>query len=214
VTAPVSACVARCGRKSRHDGDTLSIRVIAGRFKRRTLVTPTGLATRPTAARAREALFSVLGALEGASVLDLYAGSGALGIEALSRGARQAVLVERERGALACIQKNIDALGIASECRALAVPVERLSHERLSAFGPFDLVFCDPPWDDLGAALLALPALGACLAPSARLVLEHPHKVRPDLPGFSCADRRHWGDTGVSIFVANASSEPDVGPVR
>lgn len=145
----------------------------------------------------------MLGNLEGLSVLDLYAGSGALGIEALSRGARQAVLVERDRGALACIHKNIETLGIQAECRALAVPVERLNGERLAAFAPFDLAFCDPPWDDLPAALRALPTLLGSLAPGARVVLEHPRKLRPELPGFTCTDARHWGDTGVSIFVAD-----------
>lgn len=142
-------------------------------------------------------------------MLDLYAGSGALGIEALSRGARHAVLVERDRVALACIQKNIETLGIQTECRALALPVERLSAERLAPFAPFDLVFCDPPWDDLAAALRALPALLGSLAPGARLVLEHPRKLRPELPGFSCSDARQWGDTGVSIFVAGTPDGPE-----
>ena len=190
----------------------MSIRIIAGRFKRRQLATPTGLATRPTAARAREALFSVLGEVDGLAVLDLYAGSGALGFEAASRGARHALLVERDRHALACIRKNVAALDIEDECHVLALPVEKLAATRLSPFAPFELVFCDPPWAELDAAVRALPNLASALTKDARVVLEHPARQRPALAGFSCDDVRRWGDTGVSIFVRASNEPPDDGP--
>jgi 16S rRNA (guanine966-N2)-methyltransferase len=190
----------------------VSIRIIAGRFKRRQLATPTGLATRPTAARAREALFSVLGDMHDLTVLDLYAGSGALGIEALSRGARHALLVERDRSALACIRKNIAELGIEDECSVLPLAVERLAPARLLAFAPFELVFCDPPWAELDATVRVLPSLVGALAPGARVVLEHPAKREPALVGFSRDDMRRWGDTGVSIFVRTDTPSSDGGP--
>lgn len=190
----------------------MSIRIIAGRFKRRQLATPTGLSTRPTAARAREALFSVLGDVDGLAVLDLYAGSGALGFEALSRGARHALLVERDRGALSCIKKNVTELGVETECGVLALAVERLVPARLAPFAPFELVFCDPPWAELDAAVRLLPNLVSALTSNARVVLEHPAKQSPVLTGFTCDDVRRWGDTGVSIFVPAPGASPDDGP--
>ena len=103
----------RGGRRS-----ALPVRVVAGEFKGRRLHAPRGAGTRPTADRVREALFSILGDVSGARVLDLYAGSGALGIEALSRGAESVVFVERDRGALAALRRNLDAVGVDAEIGA------------------------------------------------------------------------------------------------
>ena len=179
-----------------------SPRVIAGRFRGRSLEAPAGLATRPTGARVRESLFGILGPLNGARVLDLYAGSGALAIEALSRGAVHAVLVERDRRALAAIRANLESLSLGAEARVLSLPVER-ALSALSGEEPFDLVLCDPPWA-VGAS--ALPVLGKLtlsgrLRPDARVVLEHPARERPEPPACLVRfDERSFGDTGLSFL--------------
>lgn len=178
----------------------MSLRVIAGTHKRRALKTPAGLGTRPTAGRVREALFSILGNLEGLRVLDLYAGSGALGIEALSRGASFAVFVESDRAALACIRENLAEFAL--EPRALVLPqrVERLPLARLTEGGTVDLVFCDPPWADVDHAAASIPPLLSALSESAQVVFEHPQGKALELEGFVRDQQRRWGDTGVSFF--------------
>ena len=179
-------------------------RVIAGAFRGRLLKVPRGSVTRPTGARVREALFNVLGDITGASVLDLYAGSGALAFEALSRGAEHAVLVEQDRAALGCIRENVAALRV--EARSVIVPLALpRALAQAAQRGPFDLVFCDPPWADLGAATDTLAALVrmSALASGARVVLEH--SARDDVPrvsGLEPADRRVWGDTAALLLLA------------
>lgn len=126
------------------------IRVIGGSARGRSLVTPAGTTTRPTSDRAREGLFNTLGNLAGLTVLDLYSGTGALGLEALSRGADSATLVEADRAALTAIRTNIDALGFIG-ATVSATTVERFL---ATARQPFDLVFADPPYAvDLTAVL-------------------------------------------------------------
>ena len=178
----------------------MSLRVIAGTHKRRALRTPAGLATRPTAGRVREALFSILGNLEGLRVLDLYAGSGALGIEALSRGASFALFVESERAALACIRENLAELGLEQRALVISQRVERLPPERLVEGGTVDLVFCDPPWADVDQAAASIPPLIAALSAGAQVAFEHPQGRELELKGFVVDQRRRWGDTGVSFF--------------
>jgi 16S rRNA (guanine966-N2)-methyltransferase len=158
------------------------MRVIAGRLRGHKLVAPHGLETRPTADRVREALFSMLAGVGGAHVLDLYAGTGALGIESLSRGATSAVFVESSRPALAALRQNLASLALTGSARVLADPVSR-SIPRIvaDATTPFDLVFADPPYDDVDTALAALEALVPVLAPTARIVLEHSER-RPPRP--------------------------------
>jgi 16S rRNA (guanine966-N2)-methyltransferase len=186
-----------------------SLRVIAGRLGGRRLSAPRGQVTRPTGARVREALFAILGPLDGVRVLDLYAGTGALSIEALSRGAERAVLVEHDRNALACVRENIDALGLAPQTTVVPLRLPRALTPALE-HGPFELVLCDPPWADLAtaAALLARLPREAGLAPGARLVLEHAEKDEPPaLPGLAVVDRRTWGDTAVTMFRTEASGD-------
>jgi 16S rRNA (guanine966-N2)-methyltransferase len=179
----------------------MSLRVIAGTHKRRALKTPAGLGTRPTAGRVREALFSILGNLEGLCVLDLYAGSGALGIEALSRGASFAVFVESDRAALACIRENLAELGLESRALVLSNRVERLPVARLiEGGGTVDLVFCDPPWADVDQAAASIPHLLSAMSESAQVALEHPQGRALELEGFVRDQQRRWGDTGVSFF--------------
>ncbi len=118
------------------------MRVIAGEYRGRRLKVPPGVRTRPTADRVRESLFSILGDIAGLRVLDLFAGSGALGIEALSRGAASAVFVERDRAAAALVQANLDALGLADRGRVVRLDVLRW----LEAGSPVDVAFADPPY--------------------------------------------------------------------
>jgi 16S rRNA (guanine966-N2)-methyltransferase len=137
------------------------MRVVAGTARGRTLVTPPGTRTRPTSDRVREAIFGALwsrGVVEGARVVDLFAGSGALGVEALSRGAEHATFVDSDRFARAAIRRNVEGCGFAARATIVATPVERW----LAALADehFDLALCDPPyafdgWADLLASIPA-----------------------------------------------------------
>ncbi|HEV7207211.1 MAG TPA: 16S rRNA (guanine(966)-N(2))-methyltransferase RsmD [Mycobacteriales bacterium] len=164
-------------------------RIVAGLAGGRRLHTPPGSATRPTADRVREALFSSLGDLSGLRVLDLYAGSGALGLEALSRGAAISTLVEREPGAAAVIRRNVDELGL-SGATVVATTVERylaLTPE------PYDLVLADPPYAmDLDPVLAALVPWVL-----SDVVIERATRGRePQWPaGLAAVRSRKYGDT-------------------
>ena len=173
------------------------MRVIAGEFKGRRLHTARGTRTRPTADRVREALFSMLGDVSGAGVLDLYAGSGALGIEALSRGAESAVFVERDDRALAALKRNLDAVGAAAEIRRQDV-LRFLARPE----GTYDLIFCDPPYD--GAPRVAAPlseALPALARENARIVTES-DKRKPLLLPQPLVVERSYGNTRIAIQQA------------
>jgi 16S rRNA (guanine966-N2)-methyltransferase len=181
------------------------MRIVAGEFRGRHLSTPDGGTTRPTAARAREALFAILADVSAERVLDLYAGSGALGFEALSRGAERLVLVESSKAAQQAIRQNLLSLGV--EARATLLPLRAESSlKALERLAPFSLVFADPPWADAQAALDVLEKLAgsSLLAPATRLVLEHAARTPPVLKSGArlCAvDTRRWGDTAVTIFA-------------
>lgn len=173
------------------------MRVVAGEFKGRRLHAPRGARTRPTADRVREALFSMLGDVSGARVLDLYAGSGALGIEALSRGAESAVFVERDRRALAALRRNLEAVGAEAEVRQQDV-AGFLAHPE----GTFDLVLCDPPYDDAPRVAVALSdALPAMLTEDARIVTES-DKRNPLVLSQPLLVERTYGDTRIAIHTA------------
>ncbi|WP_437733063.1 16S rRNA (guanine(966)-N(2))-methyltransferase RsmD [Sorangium sp. So ce1335] len=184
------------------------MRVIAGRLGGRRLAAPRGEGTRPTADRVREALFSSLGDVTGALVCDLYAGTGALGIEALSRGARRAVFVENGRPALATLRENLAALGLDEAARVVPLPVERaleLLRDEVRDEGPFDLALLDPPYAALARAAAAAARLAGplgLLAPAGRLVLEHARRdPSPEIAGLTCAAVRTYGDTAVSFYT-------------
>ena len=177
------------------------MRVIAGRYGGRRLQSPPP-DTRPTADRVREALFSTLGPLDGLRVLDLFAGSGALAIESLSRGAADAVLVDRDRRVARIAQANLDELGAEGSARVICSPAQaaagRLAGEGLE----FDLIFFDPPYAESEALLAELgPALGAITAPGGRIVVESDRRDAPglDLP---MVHERRYGDTTIRIFSA------------
>jgi 16S rRNA (guanine966-N2)-methyltransferase len=185
------------------------------------LKAPAGDATRPTGARVKEALFSILSDVHGARVLDLYAGSGALGIEALSRGAARVVFVEAQRPALACLRENLTRLGLEGQTEVLPVRVETVQ-SKLAARGPFDLVLCDPPWRDAQRAFAELEGLAAAgvFSPNARVALEHSAKAPPCPPHADAGqksalcevDQRHWGDTAVTFFRLEAEPADVPGP--
>lgn len=186
---------------SRDDGGR-RVRVIAGRFGGRVLTAPSGRATRPTGERVREALFSMLGVLEGRA-LDLYAGSGALGIEALSRGAAHAVFVERDPRALAALRANLDMLGLRggeADVRPMdARAVLRNARVRGEAY---DLVFLDPPYRlaaGLGKELSE--GIGGLLAPGARVVCESDRRSPLEL-ALPLSRERRYGDTLIRIHTA------------
>ena len=173
------------------------MRVVAGEFKGRRLAAPRGRRTRPTADRVREAIFSMLGDVSGARVLDLYAGSGALGIEALSRGAESAVFVERDRAALAALARNLEATGAPGEVRRQDVARFLARQE-----GTFDLVFCDPPYDGAPAIAATLAAaLPEILDEDARIVTES-DKRNPLVLPLPLVVERSYGDTRIAIHSA------------
>jgi 16S rRNA (guanine966-N2)-methyltransferase len=176
------------------------VRVIAGRFGGRRLAAPPGAATRPTSDRVREAFFSILGPLDDAEVLDLYAGSGALGIEALSRGAARAVFVERDARAAGVLRRNLEALGLGSqEARVVRSDVLAALRDACERGETYSLVLCDPPYRlaaGLGGPLSE--ALAPVLGPDARVVTESDRREPLDLD-LPRIDERRYGDTLIRI---------------
>ena len=185
------------------------MRIVAGKFRGAPLAAPKGLATRPTSDRVRQALFNVLehGApafdFEGARVLDLFAGSGALGLEALSRGARYAIFIEESADARAAIRRNVEALGLTGVSKIWRRDATRLGEA--GTLAPFDLVFCDPPYgQSMGERALATAAEGGWIAPGAIAVLEERADAEIEWPAsFSEIDRRRFGDTQIAIASAD-----------
>lgn len=177
------------------------MRVVAGRYGGRRLTAPKGRTTRPTSDRVREALFALLGDVEGVRVLDLFAGTGALGIEAISRGARQAVFVERDQRAIEALQANLAALGLAGEQAQLrredAAEALRTSRKREETY---DLVLIDPPYGrarEWGPQLSAgLPGL---LGPGGRVAVESERRT-PLALELALEKGRRYGDTEIGIY--------------
>lgn len=182
----------------------MSIRIIGGELKGRKLATLAGFRTRPTGQRVRESIFNILGdGVRGARVLDLYAGTGAMGIEALSRGAESVLFAEELNAARAVLEKNIKRCSLQS--RAATIQWNIIAgFNIIHAHSPsFDLVFIDPPYNK-GMIQPTLSNLGKsrCLDNSARLVLEHSplEPIPQDLAGFKIADQRRYGKTLVSFL--------------
>ena len=171
------------------------MRIVAGTHGGRRIAAPKGRDVRPTSDRVREALFSVLGArVHGARVLDLFAGTGALGLEALSRGAAVAVFVDRDTTA---VRANLDALGFDADVHRR----DALAYLRATA-ARFDLVFLDPPYREarsLGPKLA--DTLPAVLAPGALVVSESDRRDPLDLPGLETLDERRYGDTLIRLHA-------------
>jgi len=174
--------------------------VIAGSHGGARLVAPRGAHTRPTSDRVREALFSILADVGAARVLDLFAGSGALGIEALSRGASEATLVDSSAAAIAAIERNLSALRLRAEIHRRRA-LDFLATAR-TASRQYDLVFVDPPYRLAGAIGADLSgALAPVLAPGARVVAESDRRSPLELE-LPLIDERRYGDTLIRIHAA------------
>ena len=181
------------------------MRIVSGTLGGRVLHTPHGAATRPTSEKVRQAIFNILPPIDGLEVLDLFAGSGALGIEALSRGAAHATFVDAAKPALAAIRGNLRELGVEDRATVLAGDAVALA-ARHAPRTPWGLVLVDPPYrSDLAVrAVGAIPA--AHLAPDAIVVIEHDRRnVPPDrLGSLLRTDERRYGDTLVSFYRVQA----------
>jgi 16S rRNA (guanine966-N2)-methyltransferase len=187
------------------------MRVIAGRLGGRRLKAPAGRVTRPTSDRVREAVFAMLGELDGVRVLDLFAGTGALGIEALSRGAGSAVFVERDASVVRVLSANIEALGIDPQTAQVrrADALEAL-HAARTREETYDLVFIDPPYGRARPAPSASPSsaerwgpalsaiLPALLSPGARVVVESDRRAPLELE-VALERSKRYGDTSITI---------------
>jgi 16S rRNA (guanine966-N2)-methyltransferase len=174
--------------------------VVAGEWGGRRLVAPAGAATRPTSDRVREALFAILGGrVVGARVLDLFAGSGALGIEALSRGAAAATFVDSAPAAIRAVSANLAALGAEAEVRRS--DARRFLGSASAAARQYDLVFLDPPYRLAGRLADELTAaLPAVLAPGAAVIAESDRRAPLEL-GLPILDERRYGDTLIRIHA-------------
>jgi len=176
------------------------MRVVAGSLGGRKLQSPSSSVTRPTSDRVRESLFALLGPVDGLDVLDLFAGSGALAIEALSRGAASAVLVERDRGAAKVITANLEALDLLEpQARLIQGSAQKALEQAAKAAETYDLLFLDPPYRQpamLGADAAKL--IGSILAPDARVVTESDRRQPFEL-AIPMIDERRYGDTLIRI---------------
>jgi 16S rRNA (guanine966-N2)-methyltransferase len=187
------------------------MRVIAGSRKGHTLLAPRGLATRPTSDRVRENVFNLVGPLDGARVLDLFAGSGALGIEALSRGAAHATFVERDPDALRVLERNLDRLRLTG-ARVVRGDALWAVAQEAAAGAKYDLVLVDPPYEMLNEIQPRLARhLPYLLAEDGLLVVETDARVEPELP-LAVRTSRKYGQTRVTLFEARTggvgSTEP------
>ncbi len=188
------------------------MRIVAGQFRGRALKTPPGDATRPTSDRARQAVFNILEhapwseGLHGRRVIDLFSGSGALGFEALSRGAVSCLFVETDEAARGAIRDNVEALGLFGQTRVHRRDAADLGPRPASSGPAFDLAFLDPPYGKgLGEKALAGLAAGGWLNPGALVVFERgADEPDPDLPGFEPLDARDYGAARVLFLRLEA----------
>ena len=185
------------------------MRIIAGRYRGKSLSSPSDTSIRPTADRVRESLFNLLasrltGGFEGLRVLDLFAGTGALGLEALSRGAAGVVFVDTAAEARGLIREHIESFGVGGVAKLLRRDATSLGPA--GTLGPFHLVFIDPPYGrGLGEQALVALAQGNWLAEGAVLVLEESADVAVALPpGFRLEDRRRYGAAALHILRFSA----------
>jgi 16S rRNA (guanine966-N2)-methyltransferase len=177
------------------------MRIIAGSRKGARLIAPKGLATRPTGDRAREAAFNLIGPVDGARVLDVFAGSGAMGLEALSRGAASAVFVERDRAAADAIVRNLEKLGLAG-ATVVRDDAARVLAADARAGRRYDLVLVDPPYRMLAGLLPMLSAyLPSVLEPGGLVVVESDAREEPELSLPKRTSRR-YGSARITLFEA------------
>jgi 16S rRNA (guanine966-N2)-methyltransferase len=175
------------------------VRIVAGSRRGHRIAAPKGVVTRPTSDRVRESAFSIIGPVEDARVLDLFAGSGAMGLEALSRGAASCLFVERDREASRVIQANLERLRLTGAVVASRDAAAVLREERERG-RTYDLVLADPPYDEWERHA---PALGelvpAVLAPDGLVLVETAERVEPDLP-LPIVTTRRYGSARITVF--------------
>jgi 16S rRNA (guanine966-N2)-methyltransferase len=172
------------------------MRIIAGSKRGSRIAAPRGVATRPTGDRVREAAFNLIGAVDGATVLDLFAGSGAFGLEALSRGAARATFVESDRAACRTISQNLEKLQLSGARVVCADAVWTLRQETRS----YELVLVDPPYEQWGELEAKLAEhLPRVLAPDGLLVVETSSRTEPSLP-FALRTSRRYGSARITLF--------------
>ncbi|GJL96060.1 MAG: methyltransferase [Hyphococcus sp.] len=183
------------------------MRIISGAFKGRPIIAPKGLTSRPTTDRTRESVFNILAnrddfSFDGARVIDLFAGSGALGLEALSRGAAWCQFVEIDASARGAIRDNIEALGLFGCTRIHRRSATALGDKPASSGEPFTLAFLDPPYGkDLAAPTLRALRNGGWLAADALIVIEQSKDEAPaEEDGFTEKDRRFFGKTQIGFY--------------
>jgi 16S rRNA (guanine(966)-N(2))-methyltransferase RsmD len=184
------------------------MRLTGGSDRGRRLIAPRGQRTRPTAAKVREAIFNILGPAGGSHVLDLYAGTGALGLEALSRGAASVVFVERDHAPLSALRRNIKELGASDRASVIGADVcSGLRRLAATAQGRFNWVFLDPPYAKETEGVLAELSGSGLLAPCAVIILEHDRRNRPpeSVGHLFLTDRRAYGDTELSFYRCSGS---------
>ena len=173
------------------------MKILAGKYKNRPLKTPKGDRTRPTASKVRESIFSILqNQIEGARFLDLFAGSGSMGLEALSRGAESAVFIEKNRLAASCIRENLAKLGIIASVlqQDAQTALKRLTKEKEQ----FDIIYIDPPYSlDILPLLEKIPPL---LASDGIVILEQSKKAEIDFSLLEKIEERHFGDTTLHFW--------------
>jgi 16S rRNA (guanine966-N2)-methyltransferase len=181
------------------------MRIVAGEFRGRRLHSPKGSKIRPTSDRVREAIFNIIATeLRDAQVLDLFAGTGALGLEALSRGAAQAIFVDQDADALRLIRVNIETCGIKDRTKVIQGSAQQAIRRLTAAGETFNLIFMDPPYGK-GLVEQTLPQLESVADSTTLLVVEH--HVKDVIPAQSGewlrTQERRYGDTSVSFFVRN-----------
>ena len=186
------------------------MRVIAGSHKGRRLLVGKGTALRPTSGRVKEALFSILSpSLPGARFLDLFAGTGAIGVEALSRGAAQVTFVESDPSAVRLLKANLDRCGFHQSVRIECITAARFLQMAGSARVSFDIIFADPPYDETAHVLPLLAAM-APITPDGVVVLEHQTKLCVPESFGSLRVRRayRYGDTSLTVFEVYPGPAP------
>jgi 16S rRNA (guanine(966)-N(2))-methyltransferase RsmD len=188
------------------------MRIIGGSAKGRRLKAPKGKHLRPTAARVKEALFDILPHdLTGLQVLDLFAGTGNMGIEALSRGAASATLVELSNDATRVIRDNASRVGVARRCRVLGMPVDRALRRLERDNQSFDLIFIDPPYGrKLAERTLRILGASSLLRDGGAIIAEHSARDAIDdrYGALILRDRRRYGDTLLSFFAWQRGPQP------
>lgn len=179
----------------------MSPKITGGSLGSRKLKSPKGTTVRPTPGRVKESLFSILmQRIDGAAVLDLFAGTGAIGFEAASRGARRVVSVEANRDTAAAIEDAARDLGVGDRLTVVAAPVERALYR---VEGPFDIVYLDPPYaNEMPLQVFRLLLERALLAPGALVIYEHAAKrILPDVPGYRSTREEVYGDVALAFFA-------------